>query len=254
MCDHPRSSAPGLLILPRYSSLPAMPHPPPVHHVTNKCDSPNETKIKVKPRDCPRFEFKHCQVNDSSQSNHGVDHLVSQSPTWWVHWHQKAQSLKFESKTPWSTDRSPKSQKKAQEGHLDEGKATRPTKGTKSDKPRKRVKKSSKPKQKEQKKLKLKNSKLPLQSTPPNTLNASSPPYIDIIMFLLSTTQLAKSSTNFVHILSPFGNELIRHKLREEWDSMHEIKIRVLHKAYKHVFKQLYPWSCQDLQNKSEST
>jgi hypothetical protein len=25
-----------------------------------------------------------------------------------------------------------------------------------------------------------------------------------------------KSSTNFVHILSPFGNELIKHKLREE--------------------------------------
>jgi hypothetical protein len=59
-------------------------------------------------------------------------------------------------------------------------------------------------------------------------------------MFLLSTTLLAKSSTNFVHILSPFGNELIKHKLREEWDAMHEIKIRVLHKVYKLVFKQLY--------------
>jgi hypothetical protein len=35
-------------------------------------------------------------------------------------------------------------------------------------------------------------------------------------MFLLSTTRLAKSSTNFVPILSPFGNELIKHKLREE--------------------------------------
>jgi hypothetical protein len=35
---------------------------------------------------------------------------------------------------------------------------------------------------------------------------------------------------------------------------MHEIKIRVLHKVYKQVFKQLYPSSCQDLQNKSEST
>jgi hypothetical protein len=32
------------------------------------------------------------------------------------------------------------------------------------------------------------------------------------------------------------------------------IKIRVLHKAYTHVFEQLYPSSCQDLQNKSEST
>jgi hypothetical protein len=32
------------------------------------------------------------------------------------------------------------------------------------------------------------------------------------------------------------------------------IKIRVLHKAYKHVFEQLYPSPNQDLQNKYEST
>jgi hypothetical protein len=50
-------------------------------------------------------------------------------------------------------------------------------------------------------------------------------------MFLLSTTRLAKSSTNFVLILSPFGNELIKHKPREERYAMHEIKIRVLHKT-----------------------
>jgi hypothetical protein len=43
-----------------------------------------------------------------------------------------------------------------------------------------------------------------------------------------------------VHILSPFGNELIKHKLREEGDAMHEIKIRVLHKIYKQIFEQLY--------------
>jgi hypothetical protein len=41
-------------------------------------------------------------------------------------------------------------------------------------------------------------------------------------MFLLSTTWLAKSSTNFVPILSPFGNELIKHKPKEEQDVMHE--------------------------------
>jgi hypothetical protein len=35
-------------------------------------------------------------------------------------------------------------------------------------------------------------------------------------MFLLSTTWLAKSSTNFMPILSPFGNELIKHNSREE--------------------------------------
>jgi hypothetical protein len=43
-----------------------------------------------------------------------------------------------------------------------------------------------------------------------------------------------------VHILSPFGNELIKHEPREEGDAMHEIKIRVLHKIYKQVFEQLY--------------
>jgi hypothetical protein len=43
-------------------------------------------------------------------------------------------------------------------------------------------------------------------------------------MFLLLSTLLAKSLTNFVPILSPFGNELIKHKLREERDVMHEIQ------------------------------
>jgi hypothetical protein len=38
---------------------------------------------------CPGFEIKPRQVNDSSQSNQGTDHLVSQSPPWWVHWQQK---------------------------------------------------------------------------------------------------------------------------------------------------------------------
>jgi hypothetical protein len=42
-----------------------------------------------------------------------------------------------------------------------------------------------------------------------------------------------------VHILSPFGFELIKHKLREE-DAMHEIKIMVFQKIYKKVFEQLY--------------
>jgi hypothetical protein len=48
LCDHPRSSAPGLLLLSRSSSLHVMPHLPPTHHETRKHDSPNETKIKEK--------------------------------------------------------------------------------------------------------------------------------------------------------------------------------------------------------------
>jgi hypothetical protein len=48
MCNHPRSSAPGLLLLPQSSLLHVMPHLPPAHHETSKHDSPNETKIKEK--------------------------------------------------------------------------------------------------------------------------------------------------------------------------------------------------------------
>jgi hypothetical protein len=66
--DHPQSFALGLLLLPRLSSLPAMPLLPPAHQETSKCDSPNETKIKVKQLKCPRFKFKPHQVNDISES------------------------------------------------------------------------------------------------------------------------------------------------------------------------------------------
>jgi hypothetical protein len=48
LCDHPWSSASGLLLLPWPSSLHVMPHLPPAHHETSKHDSPNETKIKEK--------------------------------------------------------------------------------------------------------------------------------------------------------------------------------------------------------------
>jgi hypothetical protein len=48
LCNHPRSSAPGLLHLPWSSSLHTMPHLPPAHHETSKRDSPNETKVKEK--------------------------------------------------------------------------------------------------------------------------------------------------------------------------------------------------------------
>jgi hypothetical protein len=51
LCDHPRSSARRLLLLPRSSSLHDMPHLPPAHHETSKHDSPNETKVKEKQRE-----------------------------------------------------------------------------------------------------------------------------------------------------------------------------------------------------------
>jgi hypothetical protein len=40
----------------------------------------------------------------------------------------------FESKTPWSTGRRPKKPRKAQEGHLEEGKPQKSANGTKSGK------------------------------------------------------------------------------------------------------------------------
>jgi hypothetical protein len=48
LCDHPRSSATGLLLLPRSSSLHAMPHLLPAHHETSKRNSLNEAKVKEK--------------------------------------------------------------------------------------------------------------------------------------------------------------------------------------------------------------
>jgi hypothetical protein len=48
----------------------------------------NKDKRKIK-WNYPRFKFKPHQVNDSSQSNQEIEHLVSQSLPWWVHWQQK---------------------------------------------------------------------------------------------------------------------------------------------------------------------
>jgi hypothetical protein len=110
--DHSRSSALGLLLLPRSSSLHAMLHLPLTHHETSKRDSPNEHEGRIEPQKCPGFEFKPRHVNDSShiKPRHwplgfSIFPLMSPLTT-------KAQSLKFESKTPWSTARRPKSQEK----------------------------------------------------------------------------------------------------------------------------------------------
>jgi hypothetical protein len=50
---------------------------------------------------------------------------------------------------------------------------------------------------------------------------------------------------HFMHILSPFGNEPIKHKSREI-DGMHEIKIRVFHKLYQQIFKATMLIKMQD--------
>jgi hypothetical protein len=59
--------------------------------------------------------------------------------------------------------------------------------------------------------------------TPPNTLNASSIPYIAIYDVPPLNHLISKSSPNFMHTLSPFVNKLIKHKPRKEQDALHEI-------------------------------
>jgi hypothetical protein len=54
----------------------------------------------------------------------------------------KSTKFEFWIQDSWSTTRSPKSQQKAQEVHLEEGKTTKPTNGMKSGKPKKKARKS----------------------------------------------------------------------------------------------------------------
>jgi hypothetical protein len=63
--------------------------------------------------------------------------------------------------------------RKAQEGHLEEGKPQKLIKDKKSDKAKQNGKEELRKTQKSKKSSK---STLPLKSTPPNTLNANSPP------------------------------------------------------------------------------
>jgi hypothetical protein len=67
MLEHPLSSALSLLLLPRSSSLPAMPHLSPTHHETSKCVSQHETDSRVEPPKFCGFKFKPRQVNCLSQ-------------------------------------------------------------------------------------------------------------------------------------------------------------------------------------------
>jgi hypothetical protein len=113
--DHPRSSAPSLLLLPRFSSLPAMPHLSPTHHETIKHVFPHETYNRVEPTKFLRFKIKPRHVHYSSQIKPRHVHYSSQikpRTTWFLNLsldeyidNRKAQSLNFESKTTWSITR-----------------------------------------------------------------------------------------------------------------------------------------------------
>jgi hypothetical protein len=111
-----------------------MPHLSPAHHETSKRDSLNEIKIKEK-------QNKTIPDSNSNLAKSMTHHKQTKEPTTWFpnvpvmsSLTTKAQSLKFESKIPWSTARRPKKPRKAQEGHLEEGRPQKPTKGTKSGK------------------------------------------------------------------------------------------------------------------------
>jgi flagellum-specific peptidoglycan hydrolase FlgJ len=124
---------------------------------------------------------------------------------------------------------------RAHESNLEDWKAKKSSKrSSRRRKNRKANKRHEKrqTKEKSKEKLKIKKLKTSPETTPPNSLNGSPPPYRHYHVSSLNYP-ISKSSTNFVHNLFPFGNELIKHNLRKEWDAMHEIKIRVLHKVYK---------------------
>jgi hypothetical protein len=53
-----RSSAPGLLLLPRSSPLPVMPHLPPAHYERNKRDSPHKIRDKGKTTETLRVQIQ----------------------------------------------------------------------------------------------------------------------------------------------------------------------------------------------------
>jgi hypothetical protein len=169
-----------------------MPHLPPADHETSKRDSVNQTKVKEKQNKTIRIRIQPSPSQwlitikpRNWPLGFSISPLMSSLTT-------NAQSLKFESNAPWSTARRPIKPRKAQEGHLEEGRPQKPIKGTKSGKAKKNGKeelrraqkseKSSKSTQKlkrarkAQKQHKSSKSTLPLKSTPPNTLNASSPP------------------------------------------------------------------------------
>jgi hypothetical protein len=74
--DHPRSSAPDLLLLPWSSSLQAMPHLPPAHHETSERDSPSETKIKEKQNEV-------VPNSNSNLTKSMTHHNQTKQPTTW---------------------------------------------------------------------------------------------------------------------------------------------------------------------------
>jgi hypothetical protein len=111
---------------------------------------------------------------------------------------------------PMKHSRRPKKPRKAQEGHLEDVRQQKPTKGTKSGKAKQNGKEQLKINTEAQKSKKIsksiQNSKstLPLKSTPPNTLNASSPP--EIVIYHVSSLNHPVSK-RVQPTLCPYSNQ-----------------------------------------------
>jgi hypothetical protein len=190
MVDYLRFSAWGLLLLPWSSLLSTVSHLSPVDHETSKHDSPHKIDSRVEPPKFPKFKFKLRQVNYSSQSNQGTDHLISQSPPWWIHWQHKSTKFEFRIPNTWSTASKPKAQEKL-------GKTTKLVNGTKSNKPSKKQRKAL------------------TQKLPRHSMLALP---LDIIMFLLSTNQLAR----VLPTLCTFSTPLVMNSSNTIWEK-HEM-------------------------------
>jgi hypothetical protein len=135
----------------------------------------NKDKRKIK-QNHPGFKFKPRQVNDSSQSNQGFDHLVSQTPPWWVYWQQKHKVWSSNPRPHEAQLEDPKRQKKAQEGHLKEEKSQKPTKDTKNGKAKQNDKEEQ---QKAQKSKKISNEGKSSKSA--QKLKINTPPEINSV-------------------------------------------------------------------------
>jgi hypothetical protein len=112
------------------------------------------------------------------------------------------------------------------------------------------ARKAAKPK-KEQRKAQ---NQPPLKQTPPNHLNARCPPYIHIIMFLLSTTHLARVQPTLCTISPPLA--MNSSNTNREKNGMLYMRSKLgCFTRYASKYLSNYTQSlCQDLQNKSESS
>jgi hypothetical protein len=119
-----------------------MPHLPHAHHSTSKRDSPNEMNVRIKQPE-PVLDLNSNLAKSMTHHNQTKELI-----TWFLNLPLDEsidnKSTKFEVRIqdPMKYSSKTKSQRKAQEGHLEEGKSQKPAKGTKGGKAKQNGKKS----------------------------------------------------------------------------------------------------------------